>query len=164
MILVAIGANLAGADGSPPIETCRRSLAALTGAGVRVEAVSRWWRTAPVGDPDQPWFVNGAARVASGLGPEALLAALHRVEARFGRIRSRPGGPRTLDLDLLDYHGARRAGPPGPILPHPRLHERRFVLGPLAEVAPGWRHPVLGLTAGEMLARLATDPVAEPIG
>lgn len=164
MILVGIGANLAAPDGSPPLETCARALRALGAAGVRVDAVSRWWRSAPVGDPAQPWFVNGVARIATTRRPVGLLDLLHSVEAAFGRVRDRPGGPRTLDLDLLDHDGLIRPGPDGPILPHPRLHERRFVLGPLMDVAPGWRHPRLGLSAADLLARLPAGQEAVPMG
>ena len=112
-------------------------------AGLRLMALSRWWESAPIPPlPGAPWFVNGVARLAGEMQPEALLAALHAIEARFERARPYPNAPRTLDLDLLDTDGMRREG--ALVLPHPRMHLRHFVLRPLLEVAPGWRHPVLG--------------------
>ncbi len=162
-IFVALGANLPGPGGSTPLETCLAAVAALCAAGIRVTRRSSWYRTEPVGDEQQPWFINGVVRADSGLGPEAVLATLHRIESRFGRRRDRHWGARTLDLDLLDYRGLVRPGGAGPTLPHPRLGERRFVLAPLVEIAPDWRHPVTGERARDLLARLPTIPEARRI-
>ncbi len=142
--LVAIGANLPRADGSGPMETCRWAVGRLAARqGVRVVATSSWWESAPIPpDPLSPPFVNGVALVETTLAPEALLAALHAIEHEAGRARPYPNAPRVLDLDLIDHGGRVQAGPP--ILPHPRAHERAFVLRPLAEVVPGWVHPGLG--------------------
>ncbi|MBW8270518.1 2-amino-4-hydroxy-6-hydroxymethyldihydropteridine diphosphokinase [Caldovatus aquaticus] len=163
-ILVAIGANLPGPDGAPPIATCRRAAAALDRVlpGVRLVALSGWWTSDPVPpQPGAPRFVNGVARLrASGALPDpaALLAALQRLEAAAGRERPYRNAPRTLDLDLIAC-GALVRDAPDPVLPHPRAHRRGFVLCPLAEVAPGWRHPRLGLTVEALLAAL---PAEEP--
>nr|WP_314070911.1 2-amino-4-hydroxy-6-hydroxymethyldihydropteridine diphosphokinase [uncultured Roseococcus sp.] len=145
MILVGIGANLPGPDGSAPRETCRAAAAALGALpGLQLEALSRWWESAPIPPmPGAPWFVNGVARLAGEADPAELLAALHAIEAAHHRARPYPNAPRTLDLDLLDCEGLVREGP-SPILPHPRMTARAFVLLPLAEVAPGWHHPVTG--------------------
>ena len=143
MILVAIGANLNGPNGAPPLETCLAAARLLDGLpGYRVGAVSRWYETAPVPPSDQPNYVNGVARLdAEAPGdPAALLAALHAIEARFGRERSAIDAARTLDLDLIDMNGLVRDAP-DPVLPHPRAHLRAFVLMPLLDVAPDWRHP-----------------------
>ena len=154
MILIALGANLPSPAGSPR-ETLEAALAALEGEGLRIVARSRWWSTAAVPPSDQPRYVNGVARIEASLDPAALLAALHRIEDRFGRRRGEPGAARSLDLDLLDHDGAVRDGAGGgPVLPHPRLHERAFVLRPLAEVAPGWTHPVTGKTVERLIAEL----------
>jgi 2-amino-4-hydroxy-6-hydroxymethyldihydropteridine diphosphokinase len=160
VILVAIGANLPGPDGAPALETCRRAAAALDRLpGLRLAALSRWYATAPVPPtPGVPDYVNGVARLAPGPGaatpgPAALLAALQAIEARFGRVRPYPNAPRTLDLDLLELDGLVRAAP-DPILPHPRMQDRAFVLAPLADVAPGWVHPVLGQGAAALLRDL----------
>ena len=118
-------------------------MALLSSVGITVVRRSRWYMSQPVPPSDQPWYVNGVAAVETALAPPALLAALLAVEARFGRRRGAPNAARTLDLDLLDYDGTQCVSE-RLALPHPRLHERRFVLAPLAEIAPRWRHPRLG--------------------
>lgn len=159
MILVAIGANLPDAAGRPPREACVAAAAALAGLpGLRLAALSSWWQSAPVPPSGQPDYINGVARLEGGLegagDPEALLAALQALEAGAGRVRSVPNAARPLDLDLIDLDGIVRDAP-DPVLPHPRAHLRAFVLRPLAEVAPLWRHPRLGLGLAEMLACVA---------
>jgi 2-amino-4-hydroxy-6-hydroxymethyldihydropteridine diphosphokinase len=165
VILVAIGANLPGPDGAPALETCRRAAAALDSlAGLRLRALSRWFATAPVPPtPGVPDYVNGVALLAPRPGaarpdPATLLAALQGIEAAFGRVRPYPNAPRTLDLDLLDLDGAVRAMP-DPVLPHPRLQDRAFVLAPLCDIAPHWAHPVLGARAVALLGGLGAQDV-----
>lgn len=130
---VGIGANLGDRE-----RTLRLALRLLGDRdGVTVAAVSSLRETAPVGYLDQPSFLNGAARLETELLPRELLRALLDVERELGRDRSGPRfGPRTVDLDLLLYDGV-ELDEPGLVVPHPRLHERRFVLEPLAELAPG---------------------------
>jgi 2-amino-4-hydroxy-6-hydroxymethyldihydropteridine diphosphokinase len=161
MVLIGLGGNLPSPAGPPP-QTFAAALVALAGYGCRVVARSPLYRTAPVPISDQPWFVNAVAQLATGLGPEALLAALLAVEARFGRQRGVANAARTLDLDLLAYDEICRDGP-GLILPHPRLHLRAFVLRPLVDLAPDWRHPRLGRTARELLAALPPGETVEPM-
>jgi len=152
MILVALGSNLPGSAG-PPRAMVSAALAALPKAGVRVLTRSPWYLSAPVPVSDQPWFVNGVARVDFDGPPEALMERLHAVETALGRTRDgTPNAARTLDLDLLDMDG--RIRPANPVLPHPRLDGRAFVLLPLADVAPGWRHPVTGRTVEDLIADL----------
>lgn len=155
MILVALGANLPSTEFGVPPASLEAALRMLEVEGVRVRQRSRWYRSAPVPPSDQPWYVNGVVAIETALSPEDLLAALHGIETRFGRRRRERNEPRVLDLDLLAYDDqASMPGDPPPELPHPRLHERAFVLKPLAEIAPGWRHPRLGLTVGAMIRRL----------
>ncbi len=164
VILIALGANLPGPDGAPPLETCRRAAGELAGLpGLRLAALSRWWRTAPVPPlPGAPDYVNGVARLEAPGGslpdPADLLARLQAIEARFGRVRGEPNAPRTLDLDILAMGGLVRPAP-DPVLPHPRAHLRAFVLAPLADVAPDWVHPLLGQRADTLLAGLGPQAV-----
>ncbi|MGE3931766.1 MAG: 2-amino-4-hydroxy-6-hydroxymethyldihydropteridine diphosphokinase [Rhodospirillaceae bacterium] len=154
MILVAVGGNLAAPGFGSPVETCAASLAELERRGIQITLQSQWYDTAPVPVSDQPWFVNGVVAVAAAVGPHALLAILQDVESSFGRRRSVPNAARTLDLDLLAYDGRVVADGARLILPHPRMHERAFVLLPLAEIVPDWRHPVTGRSVAEMIAAL----------
>ena len=163
MILIAVGSSLSYSGRSPEaiVESALGALgrfAALTGRS-RLYASPAW------PDPADPPFVNAVAAIETALSPTALLAALRAVEAGFGRKRSRPNAPRTLDLDLIDYHGLimDSAGPPALVLPHPRMASRDFVLAPLADIAPGWRHPVLGLSPEALLAA-APKGGARPLG
>jgi 2-amino-4-hydroxy-6-hydroxymethyldihydropteridine diphosphokinase len=163
MILIALGANLPSAAGEP-MATLAAALMALEGEGVHVVARSRLYRSAPVPHSDQPDYVNAAAIVETALAPRELLALLHRVELKFGRVRGEPNAARTLDLDLLAYDDRLSAGGEGePVLPHPRLHQRAFVLLPLLEIAPEWRHPRLGRTVRELAAALPPGQDAAPL-
>jgi 2-amino-4-hydroxy-6-hydroxymethyldihydropteridine diphosphokinase len=131
----------------------------LLDAGLQVARLSAIYATAPVDYEDQPEFLNQVATVRVGsFTPEQVLARLLRIEYALGRRRETEKGPRTIDLDLLLCGDAVRRTELL-TLPHPRLHLRRFVLAPLAEIAPAARHPTLGLTASEMLANL-TDTAA----
>ena len=164
MILIGLGANLPSPRFGPPLATCRAALQALDAEGLRVVARSRWYRGAPVPLSDQPWFVNGVASVETTLPPAAVLSALHRIEDAFGRVRGKVNAPRTLDLDLLDYEGLVSADDgKGPVLPHPRLSGRAFVLLPLRDIVPGWRHPESGESLTDLIARLPVDQVTEPV-
>jgi 2-amino-4-hydroxy-6-hydroxymethyldihydropteridine diphosphokinase len=157
MILLGLGGNLPSRQFGPPESTLQAALAALEERGVRMRRRSRWYRSRPVPDDGQPWYVNGVAEIETTLPPEELLARVLEIEAAFGRVRRRRWAPRVIDLDILAYHDHNNwnAIPPvTPIVPHPRLHERAFVLAPLVELAPAWRHPVLERTATELLAAL----------
>lgn len=117
----------------------------LESAGVYVVRRSSIHETEPQDFRDQPWFLNMAVEVETGLTPQELLAAIHKIETEMGRQRSIPKGPRTIDIDILFYANEIIATPDLEI-PHPRLTKRRFVLGPLSEIAPELRHPVSGQT------------------
>ena len=160
-VLVAIGANLPRGDRAPLV-ACRAAVEALRGlAGLRLAGVSRWYETAPIvahSGVGGPLYVNGVAWLEGAVDPAWLLERLQAIEQRGGRVRSWPDAPRTLDLDILAMGGRVRSAP-DPILPHPRLHERRFVLQPLCDVRPEWVHPVLGQSARSLLDGLPDQGV-----
>jgi 2-amino-4-hydroxy-6-hydroxymethyldihydropteridine diphosphokinase len=152
MILIAIGSNISGPWG-PPQQCVQHALQALNKDGLKLVMASRLMLTAPFGNPNQPPFVNAVARIETHLPPLALLQKLHAIERKAGRRRAMRWGPRTLDLDIIDYHGLIR--PSGNlILPHPGIAERIFVLKPIAELTEQWRHPASHLSAQGMLRRL----------
>ena len=148
MILIALGANLPSTAG-PPAATLKSALDRLAEQGVKIRSVSSFYESPAWPDPADPKFVNAVAVVETALQPVELLALLHGIETAHGRLRSTVNAPRSLDLDLLDYDG--RLISDGVTLPHPRLAQRAFVLVPLAEIAPAWRHPVTGQSVGELL-------------
>ncbi|HEX7108234.1 MAG TPA: 2-amino-4-hydroxy-6-hydroxymethyldihydropteridine diphosphokinase [Aestuariivirga sp.] len=152
MILIALGSNISGPWGSPE-QSVQHAMQALNRDGLKLVAASRLLLTAPFGKPNQPPFVNAVARIATHLPPLALLQKLHAIERTAGRRRATRWGPRTLDLDIVDYHGLIRSSGKL-ILPHPGIPERIFVLKPIAELVEEWRHPESYLSAQEMLRRL----------
>ncbi len=156
LILIGLGGNLVSPRWGAPRDTLTAALAALEAEGVAIMARSGWYRTEPVPPSDQPWYVNAVAALETGRDARALLALMQRIETRLGRVRSVPNAARIVDLDLLDYRGERIESA-DLVLPHPRLHQRRFVLEPLAEIAPSWRHPRIGKTARQLLAALAAE-------
>ncbi|MGC2203461.1 MAG: 2-amino-4-hydroxy-6-hydroxymethyldihydropteridine diphosphokinase [Stellaceae bacterium] len=160
VILIGLGGNLDSSRFGPPRQTLAAAIAELQAEGIKIMARSQWYRSEPVPRSDQPWFINAVASLDSEFDARTLLAMLHDVEKRFGRVRGEPNASRVVDLDLLDYRGE-VSHSPSLMLPHPRLHQRRFVLVPLAEIAPHWRHPVLGLTVGQLLAHLTADQQLE---
>lgn len=155
MILVAAGSNLPFNN----IDSQRIVVSAFSALGrvSTLEKISSLYETPAWPNPADPPFINAVASIKTVLPPEALLETLHAIEAGFGRRRGARNAPRTLDLDLLSYGEVRREnGEGGLTLPHPRLHEREFVLAPLCDIAPDWRHPVTGRTAAQMLGGLKT--------
>ena len=162
-VFVGAGANLPHPSFASPRDTLQAALLELDRRGARVVRCSRWYRTAPVPASDQPWFVNVFAEIATSLSADDLLAILHEIEDLFGRVRSVPNAARLIDLDLLDYRGEISAPGAGrAVLPHPRMAARAFVLRPLADLAPRWRHPVSGATISDLMRALPPDQVAEP--
>jgi len=161
-IFIGIGANLDHPVYGAPRRALEAALEELGRRGVAVRRVSPWYRTAPVPASDQPWYVNAVAEVATDLPADRLLAVLHEVETAFGRVRTVPNAARMIDLDLLDFRGEIAAGGPGKAtLPHPRMEGRAFVLRPLADLAPDWRHPVSGTPIQALLAALPAGQTIE---
>ena len=153
LALLGLGSNLGNRRAR-----LERALAEISRAAP-ILATSSFYRTDPVGFANQPAFWNLVAAIGWSGTAEGLLALARRVERVVGRTPGFRNGPREIDVDILDLEGVRRART-DPILPHPRLAERRFVLAPLAELAPGWRHPMTGESATELLRRLPSRPGA----
>lgn len=172
MILLALGANLASAAGAPP-QTLKTAIAQLEAqAQLRGLSVSRLYRSAAWPDPDGQAYGNCCVAARTEIGPEALLTACHIIEDRFGRRREGRWASRTLDIDLIDYDGTIRPAPGGSesgppesalILPHPRCHDRAFVLLPLRDVAAGWIHPVSGRSIASLIAALPDGQACHPV-
>lgn len=167
MIVIAIGANLPADGFASAAETCSAAVEAIhADPEIAVLARSRWYESEPVPVSDQPWYVNGAIAVETDLAPAALLDRLHAIEGRFGRVRRQRNEARPLDLDIIDYNGlvltggdvAAQVGDGAPVLPHPRMRERAFVLLPLrdlcAALSVGWKHPVDGVSLETLIAAL----------
>jgi 2-amino-4-hydroxy-6-hydroxymethyldihydropteridine diphosphokinase len=159
-IVIGLGANYPGIWGTPT-ETIAQALSEMRRAKIEVAAVSPLYVTAAVGSARQPPYVNAVALLDTPLSPEALLRVLKGIEHRAGRRGGRPWGRRTLDLDIVDYGGQvrhwqgrrsayARAGARPLTLPHPLAHRRPFVLRPLLDIAPDWRHPALKASAREL--------------
>mgnify|MGYP003607721141 CR=1 FL=1 len=160
-IFIGAGANLPHSSYASPRETLQAALLELDRRQSQVLRYSPWYSTAPVPASSQPWYVNVVAKVATDLTADALLNVLHDIEELFGRVRSVPNAPRLIDLDLLDFRGEIAAESPGKAtLPHPRMATRAFVLRPLADLAPEWRHPVSGMAIQDLLEALPADQVA----
>ena len=159
-VIVALGCNDKGSWSS-----CRQALEAVLARfrseGIDVLARSSWWRSKAWPDPTDPPFLNGVVIVRTEHDPHALMQTLGRIEDAFGRRRSTRNAPRTLDLDLIAY-GREQGDCDGLILPHPRAAERRFVMGPLAEIAPDWVHPT-GPSAALLAKTASVGLDAHPI-
>lgn len=163
-IFIAYGANLP--DGAlNALQAFSKVVKRLRGLGIAVQAVSSLWKSQAWPNPDDPPYHNAVLSIDTILSPEALLGLLHEMEAQSGRTRATHAGdavnaPRILDLDLIAYGDQILQGEV--VLPHPRAHERGFVMGPLCEIAPDWRHPVNGLTARALFAGASVGRDAYP--
>lgn len=168
MIIIAFGANLPATGYDGPAATIRAALDHLAGKGILIISVSPFYETAPIPASDQPWFVNGVAEMSTELSPADLLRALHDTEDHFGRVRSVPNAARVLDIDLIDYNGQTvepdGGGEGSLILPHPRMHQRAFVLYPLCDIAPDWRHPTLDRSVTELIDVMPPDQGIRRLG
>ncbi|MBO6948298.1 MAG: 2-amino-4-hydroxy-6-hydroxymethyldihydropteridine diphosphokinase [Rhodospirillales bacterium] len=165
MILIGLGGNLTCPTFGPPRATCGAALQIMENRGVSVSARSRWYETAPVPVSDQPWYVNGIVAVETTLEPAALVAEVLDIENELGRRRTVANAPRTIDLDVI-AHGDTviEADQKHQVaIPHPRMHLRAFVLLPMREIAPDWRHPASGRMLDDMIADLPADQECRPM-
>ncbi|WP_439521463.1 2-amino-4-hydroxy-6-hydroxymethyldihydropteridine diphosphokinase [Marivita sp.] len=176
---IALGANLPSGEG-PPSETLKAAIEAIRQENIEIVAVSALYQTPCFPAGAGPDYINAAAHLKCDIQPRDILAILHGIEAKFGRERIERWGMRTLDLDLIacgdavlpdaetygHWHGLaevvqKTSAPNDLILPHPRLQDRAFVLVPLRDIAPQWRHPVLNRTVEEMCNALSPEDLAE---
>ena len=155
-LFIGLGANLTPDGYASPREGCVAAVSALADEGVYLSALSHWYESAPVPISDQPWYLNAVAEATTELDAASTLAALHRIERRFGRIRAERNAARVLDLDLLDFAGM-VSDASDLVLPHPRLHERAFVLLPLGELCPDWVHPLSGIAIQDLITMIPAD-------
>lgn len=161
-VLIALGSNLASKWGSP-VQTLRHAAGELERSGIIIQRSSALYRTEPVGMRAQASYLNAVLLARVSFAPARLLLLLKRMERRSGRRSGRHWGPRPLDLDIIDFAGRVCGWPPSRrlrgqlVLPHPEAHRRAFVLVPLIDVMPAWRHPVLGQSARALLARTGTQ-------
>lgn len=160
-VVIALGSNLAG-DYASSEALLEAALVSLAAEEFEILACSSWWGSLAWPCAADPPFVNGVALAEPNLGPDALFARLRTVERAFGRRRGPANGPRTLDLDLIAYGRVIKGGPEL-ILPHPRASERKFVMGPLAEIAPDWSHPASGDSAADLAWRAPVGRDAQPL-
>ncbi|MFK0299084.1 2-amino-4-hydroxy-6-hydroxymethyldihydropteridine diphosphokinase [Brevundimonas sp. NPDC090276] len=160
-VIVALGCNDKGVWASCE-ESLEAALARFRAEGIDILARSSWWSSKAWPDPTDPPFLNGVVVVRTEHEPGALMTRLSRMEDVFDRRRSVRNAPRTLDLDLIAY-GRLSGDLEGLILPHPRAAERLFVMGPLAEIAPEWTHPVAGESAAALAATCVVGVDARPV-
>jgi 2-amino-4-hydroxy-6-hydroxymethyldihydropteridine diphosphokinase len=163
LIIIGLGANLPSPAYGAPKATLMAVLERFEAVGLHVTARSRWYESEPVPKSDQPNFINGVVRVETNMTPAALMGVLQRIEKEFGRTKGARNAARCIDLDIIAYGDKVTRGETLPLLPHPRMHERAFVLMPLQEVAPRWYHPFLGRTVDQLIDKLPRGQTARPI-
>lgn len=152
MILVGIGSNLCSKKYGKPVDNCKEAIEVLKKEMI-IESLSPWYQSEPLPVSNQPWYINGVLKVKTSLNPNNLLKTLLKIENSFGRTREKKNEPRVIDLDLLTYNDlvidSRLL-----VIPHVRMHLRRFVLDPLIDIAPEWVHPIFKIKATELRKKL----------
>ena len=157
-IYLGIGANLSISGHDNPKSGCLAAIDYLTADGaISLEAISPWYRTEPVPVSDQPWFYNAVLKIKTDLSPSDLIQRIHNVEAEMGRVRLVRNEARVIDIDIIDYAGQINGS--DPILPHPRMDQRAFVLYPLRDLASDWVHPQTGRGIDELIAELKAQNI-----
>ena len=157
MILIAVGSNLCTETYGSPLKNCLKSVILLR-KNFFVNKVSKFYKTEPIPKSNQPWYVNAAVEIKTNLKPKDIIEKLLFIENHFGRIRKKKNEPRVIDLDLLCY-GNLKINNSNLIIPHPRLHIRKFVIKPICDINPLWEHPILKKTAINLLKSLANQKI-----
>lgn len=168
MIFLGLGGNLNCETYGSPRRTCGAALELLEQRNVTISAHSRWYESAPVPVSDQPWFINGVVAAETEHSAEDLVRIVLDVEAELGRLRSVPNAARTIDIDVLSYHdeiieASNRSAASNVLIPHPRMHQRAFVLLPLVDIAPNWRHPVSKVSINDLIDALPENQTCAAI-
>ena len=160
-LFIGLGANLTPEGYATPQAGCEAAMTMLGDLGVTVFRMSKWYESAPVPPSDQPWYLNAVAAATTSFDAAETLAILHQVEAHFGRVRSVRNAARVLDLDLLDF-GGQIHDQATLTVPHPRMHDRAFVLVPLRDLVDDWTHPQTGQSLDALIADLSPDQLIRP--
>ena len=161
-LFIGLGANLTPHGYATPQAGCEAAVVMLGNLGVNVVRMSRWYESEPVPPSDQPWYLNAVVEATTSFDAVETLAVLHRVEAHFGRVRSVRNAARVLDLDLLDF-GGQIHDQAALEVPHPRMHERAFVLLPLRELVADWAHPQTGQSLDTLVNHLPDNQLIRPV-
>lgn len=152
MILVGIGSNLCSKKYGKPVDNCKEAIEVLKKEMI-IESLSPWYQSEPLPVSNQPWYINGVLKVKTSLNPNNLLKTLLKIENSFGRTRKKKNESRVIDLDLLTYNDL-VIDSKLLVIPHARMHIRRFVLDPLIDIAPEWVHPILKIKATELRKKI----------
>ncbi len=153
MIYIGIGSNLNGKNNETPLENCKKALIEIK-KETNICKISSWYKSEPIPISNQPWYVNGVVEIKTNKSSMELLNFILNIEEFFGRVRNKKNEARILDLDIIDYKGKILYKEKKLIIPHPRMHERSFVLQPLNELNPRWVHPVKKKGIKELIINL----------
>ena len=153
MIYIGIGSNLNGKNNETPLQNCKKALVELK-KEVNICKISSWYKSEPIPVSNQPWFINGVVEISTNKSSLDLLEFILSIEKVFGRVREKKNEARILDLDIIDYKKKILYIKNKLIIPHPRMHERSFVLQPLSELNPKWMHPIKKKGIKELIRNL----------
>ncbi len=153
MIYIGIGSNLNGKNNETPLQNCKKALVELK-KEVNICKISSWYKSEPIPVSNQPWFINGVIEISTNKSSLDLLEFILSIEEVFGRVREKKNEARILDLDMIDYKKKILYIKNKLIIPHPRMHERSFVLQPLSELNPKWMHPIKKKGIKELIRNL----------
>jgi len=153
LIYIGIGSNLNGKNNETPLQNCKKALVELK-KEVNICKISSWYKSEPIPVSNQPWFINGVVEISTNKSSLDLLEFILSIEKVFGRVREKKNEARILDLDIIDYKKKILYIKNKLIIPHPRMHERSFVLQPLSELNPKWMHPIKKKGIKELIRNL----------
>ncbi len=159
-VIIGVGGNINSKDGIHPVEICNKAISSFQNYSIIVKKQSKWYNSEPIPKSDQPNFFNCVVIASTALNEYDLLKFLHKIEVEFGRRRNKINAPRSIDLDIIDYSN-KVIKNKNLVIPHPRAHLRKFVMGPLAEINPDWIHPILKVNVLDILKKLNKQKLEE---